>query len=742
MISEKLNDGKYKFSIGPEGQSNFLPFENREELFLYNRNKTIGFRKDRKLNKFVGLRDGYSKQLEFTLVSIILDENEQIPKNRVNFNSVSLKDESVIHNINGVSILNKISDSNFKNLVKIDNQFKDLEILYEVHIKGLKISNSLNDKKYNNINNQFIFVDDGNNEPMFIFDKPVIIEPNGKHRAIVEHSLYEEDGKLFYKKSLNNLSSRYSFPLLVDANVDLVNLNTNGVGVLSSSGTSWMAVTGGTGTVSMIHNSSLGTEKYAIGVDLTNGNFILNRTFLTFDTTSFSGETGVLGSVILQVKKSTYFNEPIAVMVCTSGDTDTELSTAYWAEIGEYLGSSDGINSQNIIEIKIPLDKLDLYGLTRFALISENYDYNGDVPYVGIFSFTGIDFKNTKLEVIYEPVKVYGQTTIDVIKGDDFMVYAYTNSGSTSDIEWFRDSGYTNFLQSGQTYLGYSMEFEVNNKIYAVINTPNGYSEPLIITINNVQLDYAVLPDKLINYTSIDIDSMYFKYHKCMSGVCFSYARDINNIYEGNPLVGDSTGNESYNLYNEFDIIDEFFSNSHEVDVAYNSNLDLTKRYNQIDGVILYKGTRVMLTNQNDISENGVYTTNYDNTLTRTDELSTYDKLFRYKAHVKYGTYIDQEIHIWTILPPQDSLYIDLDSSGITFNGIYPEEITLSVTSNVSWVISEHIPWISISTSGGLGDKSMTITTTMDNLTGLMRTGYVEFSGFGVTTILEVNQLP
>jgi hypothetical protein len=735
MLIEKLNDGKYKLSISPKGFNKNYNVEEHIDKFLFDVDKTVGFRKDKKLNKFVGLRDGASKQLEFTLISVILDGVNKI--NDIDFNSISMENDIVKHSIDNTNFYNTVSNTNYKHLVEIKNPFKSLEILYEIHTKGIRISNRIVDNTYfPNNNNQFSFIDDGNMETLFIFDKPILIDADGKEFKIVNHKLFKQDEKIYYKKTIGFIGNKYKFPLLIDANVIInenVNLNSTGVGVISSSGNNWIEVTGGT-NLSIVHNSSIGTYLYGVVNYLSGGTYKLNRTFLNFNTDYFSGYTEVLSSVKLLLCNYNIIDEPIFIFNGTQGEV---LTTIDWNEIGDYITGGTYIVSNQTIEFNIPLSYFNLNGLTRLVITSSEIE-----PVNDINLYTGINFGETKLEVIYEPIKVYGQTQLNVQKGDYFSLTGYTNSTSSSNIMWFKDSGYTEQITIGSTMTGYSMEYQINNKIYAVLSIP---SEPLIVTINVIELEYDTIPTKFINYDEIDIDSIYFKFHKCFSGICYSYVRDLNDAYEGNPLVSDSWGNESYNLYNEYDIIDEFFSNSHDVEVAYNTNLDLTKRYNNLDGVILREGTRVLLMKQTDLDELGVYVVQYDNTLVRTDEMNTYDDLFRYKAHVGAGTYADQEIHIWPILPPTADSYINFNKDLIEFDYISGMTDEVIVYSNVAWNIYNVISWISVDKSfGGPGETTITLTTTMinDDIGAIKRYGTMQFiSVLGdVTALLLFSQ--
>ena len=757
MLTEKLNNGKYKLSITPTGFSKKVTFEEQKDKFLYDKIRTIGFRKDKKLNKFVGIRDGYSKQLELSLVSVILNGTDKIPKKRINFNSVSLIDGSVVHDINSVKFYNEVDDTNYRNMVQIDNPFDSLEILYEVHTKGIEVSNTLVKNKYTSTENQFTFVDN-NGIDLFVIDVPVVKDADGNFFNIVNHDLYVENDKLYYKKTIGEITDKYKFPLLIDVSIIYnIGLSTTGVGVIASTDASWTNVKNGTGTLSIPYDNTDIVKTYdeALGVKYSGGTYTLTRTFLSYNTGSYlSGETHVLSSAKLILKNYRYIDEQVVVFKGTQNSTG--LTIVDWNSFGTQFFSATTVTLINSTEFNLHISEVNLTGYTNIALKS-NFDSTGSTPTTGTTSLTGIDFNGTMLEIIYEPIKVYGQTELNVLKGDYFELTGYTNSGYTESersgnsayIQWYSDSGYTQFIASGGTLSGsncYSMNYEYDNKIYAVLPITGGttFSDPLIVTINVIRLNYGTLPVRNIDYDVIDLDSIYFKYYRYLSGVCYAYVRDINHIYEGFPLVSDAWGNESYNLYNEFDVIDEFFSNSHEVEVAYNQNLDLTKKYNELDGVILREGTRVLLTAQDDLTQLGVYVVQYDNTLVRTDEMNTYDDLFRYKAHVNAGTYFDQEIHVWPILPPLVEKSIEVIPSGITFISDSGLSETVLVLADTSWNLYKSIPWVMVNTSSGDGTKNVIIKTTMPNTSNEQRSGTIEFTSpdNNITATLEVFQDP
>jgi hypothetical protein len=120
----------------------------------------------------------------------------------------------------------------------------------------------------------------------------------------------------------------------------------------------------------------------------------------------------------------------------------------------------------------------------------------------------------------------------------------------------------------------------------------------------------------------------------------------LDDVYEQTVEVSDGEGIGSYNMYNEFDIIDEFFSNSHEVEVAAKLNdIDLNKSYKRIDNQIIHEGTRILLFSTTPSENDGIYVADFNLKLHKIDELSDIYNSFRYKAHVNAGTYLDYEFH-------------------------------------------------------------------------------------------------
>lgn len=247
--------------------------------------------------------------------------------------------------------------------------------------------------------------------------------------------------------------------------------------------------------------------------------------------------------------------------------------------------------------------------------------------------------------------KIYGQTSINIEPNSNFNLYAYTNISDLSNntIKWFTDIDMENQIGSGSTIELSSSCFNNGDIIYVNVFSNSTdqklCDESLLIQLNITDI-YNGIPVRNINIEAVDLDSVYFKYHKAFSGICYMYIRDTDNIYEQNEFVSDTPASGSYNMYTEYDIIDEFFSNSHEAEIAYGQNIDLNKSYTMLDNVRLNIGTKVLLYRQKNLKENGLYIVNSNNELVFQDQFNDVSKMFRYKIHINAGSHLDDEFHI------------------------------------------------------------------------------------------------
>jgi len=130
-----------------------------------------------------------------------------------------------------------------------------------------------------------------------------------------------------------------------------------------------------------------------------------------------------------------------------------------------------------------------------------------------------------------------------------------------------------------------------------------------------------------------NLEDTYFKYQQCVSGVCYQYVLDIRDIYNRSIMVG---GNEYLKfMYNEYDVINEFMNNFTYVDTYSADNIDITQKITQLNNIPLKSTHRIILINQDDKTENDIYSFDIGGNLTRTDDLSTTGTSYRYGVHAR-----------------------------------------------------------------------------------------------------------
>lgn len=165
-------------------------------------------------------------------------------------------------------------------------------------------------------------------------------------------------------------------------------------------------------------------------------------------------------------------------------------------------------------------------------------------------------------------------------------------------------------------------------------------------TTNFILEDRNYLPINSAN--TMDI---YFKYQKCLDGICYSYINDINNIYKISLLTGD--GNTLNNMYNEYNIIDKYLQNFHLIDIASDINIDTGITHYKIDNVEIKPNHKILLFNQDNIIDNDIYDVTQNYFLEKSDLLETTGTSSKSKFYIKLGTYKENQYF--------------LENSGITF---------------------------------------------------------------------------
>jgi len=430
------------------------------------------------------------------------------------------------------------------------------------------------------------------------------------------------------------------------------NLADNGIGVLHSFGSTYDIVKNGV-TVINEHSSNIGTYQFAFGYEYKNLQQNLYRTFLSFDTSilGYYNDYNVIKSINLNFVS--FQNHRPSVALYKGTQPIIYLDQPNWNNIDSYIGTYD-INDIGIkTTINLNKNLFDYSGYTKFVMIDDLYDKDDYYINTNVNNkfWNGIDFSTVNLEVIVEPYLVKGINYKQVINGNMFDLIVSKNI-DFGTIKWYNDYNLTNQIGQGNTVTLDSSFYKKDDIIYVIIT--DGFntkisSNTLEITLDIITNQYSNLPiyNRSTSYDVVDLDSVYFKYENAISGVCYSYFRDLSDVYENTNMVSDTNDTGSYNLYNEFDIIDEFYSNIDEVEiVARLDDINLNISYKELDGQIIHEGTRVLLYSITPSVNDGIYVANYNLKLIKLSDM-TDNELFRYKINVNAGTYLDYEFHTY-----------------------------------------------------------------------------------------------
>jgi len=130
-----------------------------------------------------------------------------------------------------------------------------------------------------------------------------------------------------------------------------------------------------------------------------------------------------------------------------------------------------------------------------------------------------------------------------------------------------------------------------------------------------------------------NLDEVYFKFQKCISGLTYQYVLDLYDIYERNVMVGDNEYTELF--YNEHDVINEYMKNFNYVDFYIDQQIDINERITKINGHYLKSSHKILVVGQTGKTENGVYTFDADGYLIKDTDLDTTGQTYRYGCYVK-----------------------------------------------------------------------------------------------------------
>lgn len=352
-----------------------LNFREEADKFITDQNKvSVGFRKDKKLFKYFGLRYDDDHQFEATIKEVKLDNAEQVKGDEVS----SLKKKSnteISHQLNpDIEIINKVNEVSLKNFVKVSNPIEDFKIVEEIHLKGLGCANLKKENEYiPDKYGRFLFIDE-NNKLKFWINSPFFEDSEKERYKGLNHTLQEIDGHLIYTKQpteegkIDLLLAAY--PILIDANTYY---SSTSDGRVYNAGADDWDVVHGAATGTSISNAVVSLID-AMFDDTGKGNFNISRSFFYFDTSDL-GAGAVVSSAVLSLYGVTNAASDVSAQKGTQADPITTADFDSFSG-SEYAHVAWAVDQYNDITFNAQgRSDIEVEGTTKICCREYDCDY-------------------------------------------------------------------------------------------------------------------------------------------------------------------------------------------------------------------------------------------------------------------------------------------------------------------------------------------------------------------------------
>ena len=351
---------------------------------------SYGFRNDKKLEKFYGIRKGVENQLEGTLKSVYINGD------RVNlpevFQSVNKLDDYSIENIinEQFSVYNQIDMNGFKSALKTSVWVEDFEITERLDIKGFKIINQyvVNNgiKEYVAQNGCFhLYYDNGEIitiNPATMWNITEICS-NG-----IVHRLIEQHGELLYVKTPNKVGKEWLLFNRPVFYIDISVYKSSYNDLEAGTSTDWATTRGGDSKTNTASSGRVGVASF----DKLNM-YQVWHAFFSFDLSSYSGDnispTLYLYGNIGTDATDTYYNAHDINIYQASDTTSWDTTTT------NYRGTYN-ISNTSAEWLSADLNSLTLGGTVIYRLREQDYDVGNVAP-----PFYGDDTGDSYWQSIY-----------------------------------------------------------------------------------------------------------------------------------------------------------------------------------------------------------------------------------------------------------------------------------------------------------------------------------------------------
>lgn len=355
-------------------------------VYKFNENKyTITFNKNGSSKKYITIhRTGHDNfKMETDYYSIKIDGKSINIPNTLSTTTYTNRVENYINDY--LSMCTLFSDLNVTASLKSNRRIYDFEIILRLYLKNLTIDNS-----YQIINGIKTYIPDSNNQFTFSSDEEAktlwISSPkmwnDDSVSYDIDHTLYEVDGQLYYKKTPNTIGSRWLYnakpTLYIDANTYY---STTSDGYVRNTNSNW----------STCRSATTGNEVNTTATSATNGicgayaskNYNIARSFYYFNTSGINPhswvqkiELGIYGAA-----NGGYTSNSACCMKGTQADTLTtsdfaSFSGNEYAYVSSWNASAYNIftfNNQGILD-------LNRNGITKICVRERAHDYNNSTP--------------------------------------------------------------------------------------------------------------------------------------------------------------------------------------------------------------------------------------------------------------------------------------------------------------------------------------------------------------------------
>jgi len=366
---------------------------------------TVGFRNDKSLDKYMGVRYKYGgdeSQIEVTPLEININ-NKNILSNEFS-NITTSANRFILHHIDDDNYLRTDLNNFIIRPILITNEWLyDVFLKYRFDIKGFTVRNRLSGNRYlPDERNRFYITSDDNERLSFFINQPMICDKDTNQSTGLHHSLSIVDDCLIYTKSLTDGGIDWVVarqpPYFIDASLTMSSNGAKDGIITESNNTSWQtaheegvgdsAVTNqgiGYATVAFksSHTESKGTHTYGI-----------YRVFLYFNTSTLQSYDTVTACTMEVFGHTNEDTNAVAQEGLQADTLATDDYDAFVSGAGENLSGAaliDGsviwhlitynkftFNSTGVNSIKH-----DGSSWTKICVREWDYDYNDNEPAQG-----------------------------------------------------------------------------------------------------------------------------------------------------------------------------------------------------------------------------------------------------------------------------------------------------------------------------------------------------------------------